>query len=343
MRAALYYGPGDIRIEEMPTPEPGPGEALLRVLSCGLCGTDLAKYRHRLVEPPVVLGHEVAGEVAAVGHGVKTLKSGDRIVALHHVPCFVCAACRHGNFSMCASWKQNQLYPGGFAELVRIGAPSVQYGVSRIPDGLDLDSATVAEPLACCVRGFKRSPIKAGDTVAVIGAGTAGLLHVQLAKFHGAGKVISADLIEQRLQKAMALGADVTIDAAREELVSAVREVTEGAGADLVITAVGRADVVEQALGMAREGGRVNVFAECPPGSAISFDPNVMYHREVTLLGTYSSSPLELREALWLIESGKVRVGELISHRMPLAQLQQAIEMALRAADCLKIIIRPNE
>ncbi len=342
MRAAFYHGPGDIRIEDVAAPEPGPGEVVVKVLSCGLCGTDLAKYRHRLVQPPVVLGHEIAGEVAEVGQGVQGLKRGDRIVALHHVPCFACHACRHGNFSMCAAWKPNQLSPGGFAEYVRVGARSVQHGVRRIPEGLEPDCATLAEPLACCLRAFKRSPIMSGDTVAVIGAGTAGLLHVQLARFHGAGKVLSVDLIPERLEKAERLGADGVINAAQDDPVEAVMGATDGQGVDLVLTAVGKADVIEQALKMAREGGRVNVFAECPPDSRISLDPNILYHREIVLLGTYSSSPPELDEALGLIVSGKVKVKELISHTMPLGRLQEAFEMALKARDCLKIIIRPN-
>lgn len=343
MKAALYYGPGDIRIEDLPTPEPGPGEILLRVLSCGLCGTDIAKYRHRLVQPPAVLGHEVAGEVAAVGPRVRELKPGDRIIALHHIPCFDCAACRHGNFSMCPSWKPNQLSPGGFAEYVLVGAPSVEHGVHHLPARLDSDSATLVEPLACCLRAFKRSPIMDGDTVAIVGAGTAGLLHVQLARFYRAGKIVSIDPIPQRLEKALALGADVIVDAGREDVVRAVRKATGDAGADLVITAVGKAEVVERALGMTREGGRVNVFAECPPNSRISIDPNLMYHREVTLLGTYSSSPFEFASALSLIESGSIEARELISHRMPLERLDEAIEMALRGKDCLKIVIKPNQ
>jgi len=343
MRAAVYHGPGDVRVEEMPAPQPGPGEVVVKVLSCGLCGTDLAKYAHRLVRPPAVLGHEIAGEVAEVGPGVEGSRTGDRVVALHHVPCFVCPACRHGNFSMCPAWKPNQLSPGGFAEYVKVGARSVACAMRRIPDGLDTDGATLVEPLACCLRAFKRSPPLVGDAVAVIGAGTAGLLHVQLARLHGAGLVVSVDLVPERLERARSLGADRAVNAGQGDAVEAVLQATGGRGADLVITAVGKPQVVEQALSMTREGGRVNVFAECPPESRISFDPNILYHREVVLLGTYSSSPLELDEALWLVASGRVKVGEIISHRVPLDSLQEAFEMALEARGCLKIVVRPNE
>ena len=201
---------------------------------------------------------------------------------------------------------------------------------------------TLVEPLACCLRAFSRSPIMPGDIVAIIGAGTAGLLHVQLARFYGAGKIVSVDLIPQRLEKALSLGADFAVDASKEDPVAAVRNATKGAGADLVITAVGKASVVEQALTMARDGGRVNIFAECPPDSRISLDPNLMYQREVALLGTYSSSPFAFTDALQLIESGRVHVQELITHRMPLHRVQEAFDLAMEGQDCLKIVINPS-
>lgn len=343
MKAALYHGPGDVRVEDIPVPKIGHGEILVHVQSCGLCGTDLAKYKNRLVPEGTVLGHEIAGRVAEVGAGVTDFRPGDRVIALHHIPCFVCEYCRGLNWSMCRSWRTNQFAPGGFAEVVRIGVRSVQHGVCKIPDDLDFDAATLVEPLACCLRAFKRAPVEAGDTVAVIGAGTAGLLHVQLARLRGATRVISLDLRAQRLEKARALGADVVINASEQNPVEAVREATAGKGADLVITAVGSASVVEQAVAVTRDGGTVNVFAECPPGSQIPLDPNLMYQREVTLTGTYSSSPWEFREALSLVVSGRVNVADLITHRMPLDQLADAIEMALSGEGCLKIIIRANE
>ena len=343
LKAALYYGPGDIRIEDVAAPEVGAGEVLVRVHSCGLCGTDLSKYKHRLVPDATVLGHEIAGEIVEAGPGVANFKRGNRVIAPHHIPCFTCDYCRHLNWSMCRSWKRSQFTPGGFAELVRIGAPSVQYGMQKIPDHLDFDAATLVEPLGCCLRAFKRSPVGAGDTVVVIGAGTAGLLHVQLARLHGATRIISLDLRPHRLERAKSLGADVIVNAGEHDAVEAVREATESRGADLVITAVASVEVVEQAVEMTRDGGTVNVFAECPPDSRIPLDPNLMYRREVTLTGTYSSSPHEFRVALSLVASGRVNVVDLITHRMPLGQLEDAIEMALRGKECLKIIIRPNE
>jgi len=219
----------------------------------------------------------------------------------------------------------------------------VQYGACRIPDNLDDDTATLVEPLGCCLRAYARHGIMAGDTVVVIGAGTAGLLHVRAALLHGAGRVISLDLLPHRLELAKKLGADVVINASERDPVAAVREATGGKGADTVVTAVGHPVVIEQAIAMARDGGAVNVFAESPPDAKIGIDPNLMYSREVTLTGTYSSSPMDFRTALRLVASGRIKVKELISHRMPLDRLGEAMETALKGTDSLKIIIRPNE
>ena len=341
MAVGAYYAPGDVRIERRATPEPGPGEMLVRVRACGLCGTDLAKYRHRLVEPGTVLGHEVAGEVAALGEGVDRFALGDRLLVPHHIPCFTCVYCRHGNYSMCADWKATQIAPGGFSEYLLARAATTARGALKLPDDLGFDEATLAEPLACCLRGMERTGLHPGDTLVVLGAGPAGLLHVQLARTLGVGRIISVDLIPDRLEAAKRLGADVAIRADAEDVVGAVRGLTGGHGADAVMTAVGIPDVVEQALDLVRPGGKVNVFAECPPGSRIDLDPNLMYHKEVTLLGTYSSSPREVRIALDLIATGRIDAAGIITRRMPLAQLAEAFEAALGGEGVLKIVVRP--
>jgi L-iditol 2-dehydrogenase len=342
MAVGAYHGPGDVRIERRPAPRPGPGEALVRVRACGLCGTDLAKYRHRLVAPGTVLGHEVAGEVVVVGEGVSRLATGDRVLVPHHVPCFTCVYCRHGNPSMCPEWKPSQIEPGGFCEYLVARPATVRHGILKLPDGLGFGEATLAEPLACCLRAVERTGLSPGDSLVVIGAGPAGLLHVQVARLAGAGRVIAVDLARERLDAARRFGADVALNASLQDVAAAVRSLTAGQGADAVITAVGSAEVVAQALDMVRPGGKVNVFAECPPGSRISLDPNLMYHKEITLLGAYSSSPRDLRVALDLIATGRVNARDMISHRMPLARLAEAFEVALRGRDALKVIIEPD-
>ena len=341
MAAGVYYAPGDVRIERRPVPEPGPGEMLVRVRACGLCGTDLAKYRHQLVQPRTVLGHEVTGEVAALGQGVDRFRIGDRVLVPHHIPCFTCVYCRHGSYSMCADWKPTQIAPGGFCEYMLARAATTARGALKLPDELGFDEATLAEPLACCLRGIERTGLQAGDTLVVIGAGPAGLLHVQLARLTGVAQIVSVDLLPERLDAAKRLGADVAIRADLQDVAAAVRKFTGGCGADAVITAVGVSSVVEQALTLVRPGGKVNVFAECPPDSRIDLDPNLMYHKEVTLLGTYSSSPREVRIALDLIAAGRIDVASMITRRMPLADLAEAFEAALAGRDVLKVVIRP--
>jgi len=336
MKAAVYYGKGDIRIEDVPKPRIGPGEMLLRVRGCGLCGSDIAKIVQGTVEPPAVLGHEVVGVVAEVGDGVEGFEMGDRVVAAHHVPCGQCHYCRHGNPSMCRTFKATKLDPGGFAEYVRLSPLHVAHTTLHIPAGLSDEEASFAEPLACCLRGIKRSPPQEGDTVLVVGAGTIGLLMLQLARIQGA-KVMVTDLIEGRLDLARSLGADLALKA-KGDVAITVNQFTAGRGADVAILTAGAVEPVAQALECVRDGGMINVFAGIPPGSSIPLDVNQIYHREITILGSYSSSPLELREALGLLAEGAVRVEGLVTYRLPLTALPHAIELA-RRHEALKVFI----
>lgn len=340
MKAGVYYGPGDIRIEDIPTPAAGPGELLIRVRSCGLCGTDIAKYRHRLVEPPVVLGHEVAGDVEEVGPGVSRFEKGDRVVLLHHIPCFVCDYCRHGHHTMCEDFRPTNIDPGGFAEFIRVKPASVTKSMLKIPDALSYDAASMAESTACCLRGILRCNIRPGDSVAVIGAGPAGLILAQLARNVGAGQVIVTDLVQARLEAALRLGADEAVNISSEDPVQKVKEATAG-GPDVIIVAVGSTEAQQQALQMAKKGSVVNFFAECPPESVVRLDPNLVYHSEITLVGSYSSTPPDLRAALVLIHSGRIDTGGLITHRLPLDALQKAFDLAVDAHESLKIVINP--
>jgi len=342
MKVGVYHGPGDIRIEDRERPRPGPGEILLRVRACGLCGTDVAKYRLCLVKPPAVLGHEVAGEVVEVGPDVEHVAVGERIVVPHHMPCFTCLYCRHGNYSNCAAFRPNQFIPGGFAEYIRVGAPSVRAGVFKIPDNLSDDAAALAESLACCLRALKRSHFRAGDSLAVVGCGPVGLMHLMLARSFGAGVLIGVDVVPERLEAARRFGADATINAKDGNAQAQACAVTDGAGPDQVIVAAGNTAAVELGLRLARRGGTVNVFAECPPGSSVTLDPNRVYHAEVSLIGTYSSSPAEMAEALSLLARGRIDVEALITHRLPLARLQEGFHLATAGREALKIVIHPS-
>jgi len=340
MKAGVYYGPDDVRIEDLPKPSAGTGEVLIRVRACGLCGTDIAKYRHCLVEPPVVLGHEVAGDIEEVGAGVSGFKKGDRVVLLHHIPCFVCDYCRHGHHTMCEAFRPSNIEPGGFAEFLRVASASVAKSMQIIPDDLSYEAASMAESTACCLRGILRCNIRPGDSVAVIGAGPAGLILAQLARTVGAAKIVVTDLVQRRLDAALELGADEAVNVSSEDPAQRVKDLTYG-GPDVVIVAVGSPKAQEQALLMAKKGSVVNFFAECPPGSVVQLDPNLIYHSEISLVGSYSSTPPDLRAALRLIHSGRINTAGLITHCLPLEELQKAFHLAVDAQESLKIVINP--
>ena len=339
MKVARYYDIGDIRCEETAQPRIGIGEILIRVRVCGLCGTDVSKMREKNVPVPAVLGHEVAGDIAELGEGVQGFEVGERIVVTHHVPCFVCNYCRHGNYSQCESFKRMNITPGGFSEYIRVLPPGVEKSTFKIPAHLSYEEACFTETVACCLRAIERCGIRAGDTVMIVGAGVVGLLHLQLAKLFGAGRIIVTDLVDFRLDEASKLGADVTINIDKEKAGKRVDEVTDSFGADVVIVAVGSVAALGTAFSFVSKGGKILFFAECPRDSILKLDPNLVYHSEVTLLGSYSSTPLEQRVALQLIESGKIKVKELITHRRKLNELAGAVTLAMEGKESLKIII----
>ncbi len=340
MKASVYYGPDDIRYEEVSPPEIKDGEVLVEVKACGLCGTDLSKIRERTVPPPAILGHEIAGEVIEIGQGVKGFRIGDRVIFGHHVPCFSCPYCRHENYTQCPQFKEINIDPGGFAEKVRVLRRSVEGAMLKIPDGFPYEEACLVESVACCLRGIRKCNIRSGDTVVIMGTGPIGLIHLQLACSLG-GKVLAIDLVDYRLKKAMEFGATEAINSKREPVVERIRERTEGRGADVVIVAVGSPEAIAQAMDLTCQGGVVNIFAESPPRSLLRIDPNLIYHSEVRLIGSYSSTPLEQREALNLIKEKRIKIRELITHKFRLKDLLEAVRLAMRAQDSLKVIIVP--
>ncbi|MCK4437085.1 zinc-dependent dehydrogenase [bacterium] len=338
MKAAVYYNLNDIRYEEVARPEIGRGEVLLKVRSCGLCGTDISKMVQMLVTPPAILGHEVAGDVEEVGDGVEKFHPGDRVFAAHHVPCFVCHWCRHGNYSLCPEFRRTNIDPGGFAEYIRIPHINVARAMFRIPDELSYEEASLIESTACCLRAILKCRIQPADTVVVVGCGPMGLLHLKLALLLGAGQVIASDLVNYRRMVAEKFGAGCSINPQAENVRGKVMELTSGRGADLAIVAVGNPQAISQAMSLVREGGTVSLFAECPGGSKLTVDPNLIYH-EVNLIGSYSSTPSEQRIAFELIRSGRLKLKGLITHRFKLEQLGEAVKLARQQKESLKIVI----
>ncbi|MCH2505132.1 MAG: alcohol dehydrogenase catalytic domain-containing protein, partial [Dehalococcoidia bacterium] len=308
MRVAMYYNNSDVRLEEMPVPEIGPGELLLKVEASGLCGSDVMEW-YRIQRAPMVLGHEVSGEVAQVGAGVEQYKEGDRLVVTHHVPCNACHWCLSGRHTDCDTLHTTSFDPGGFAEYLRIPQINVNRGVFPIPDHVGYDEASITEPLACVYRGQRRANLQPGQNVLVLGSGLAGLIHINLARALGAGRIIATDMVDYRLDAARKLGADVTFSA-MEDVPARLREANNGRLADLVIVGPGALPALQQAREAVERGGTVLFFAPTAPGVSLPVPINdVFFRNDVTLTTTYAGAPADLATAMDMIASGRVQVG----------------------------------
>ena len=342
MRVAMYYNNHDVRLEEMPVPEIGPGELLLKVEASGLCGSDVMEW-YRIQRAPMVLGHEVSGEVVQVGAGVDRYKEGDRMVVTHHVPCNACHWCLNNRHTACDTLHQTNFDPGGFSEYLRIPQINVDRGVFPIPDHVPYEEASITEPLACVYRGQKRANLQPGQNVLVLGSGLAGLLHINLARALGAGRIIATDMVDYRLQTARRLGADTAFSAI-EDVPARLREANDGRLADLVIVCTGALPALNQALQSVERGGTVLFFAPTEPGVSLPVSINdVFFRNDVTLTTTYAGAPADLATALEMIASGRVQVGQMISHRLGLAEAGLGFKLTAEAGDSLKVIIQPQK
>lgn len=346
MKAAVFYGPQDLRFEERPLPVPQENELLIRVGACAICGTDLRTYRFGAanITQPVVIGHEIAGTVVEAGAAVTGWAAGDRVAVAPAVPCCECAYCRRGIHTMCDSLRSiGYQFDGGFAEYMIVPWAAVRAGcVNRIPDNLTLEEATLAEPLACAINGQELLGVGLDDTVAILGAGPLGLMHADLAKVRGAGKVILVDVLEHRLELARAFAADVLLNGEREDVAARVREETEGAGASVVIVAAPSARAQEQALTLAAKRGRVSFFGGLPKNNpCASLNSNLIHYRELFIMGAYGSMPRHNRMALDLLASGRINAASLIGLVVPLEQLLEGFEAAAQGR-VLKVVVRPE-
>ncbi len=335
MRAVVLQSAGRLAPADVPRPAPGPGELLLRLRGCGLCGSDIAKLGDPGARVPAVLGHEVVGDVVEAGEGVRGFAVGDRVVAAHHVPCGECHYCRRGSESMCRAFKASNLDPGGFAEFVRVPAPNVRAATFRIPDHLTDEEASFVEPLACCLRAVERARVQPGDTAIVVGLGSIGCLFLQLLARAGAS-VIGADQDAGRNEFVARFGVTAGLPA---QAVTLARQASDGRGADHVMITGGAAAVLPWAVDAARDGGAIHYFAG-GPGDALPVALETLYHRELTLTTTYSSSPATLARAFWLIAAGKVDVDGLVTHRLPLERLAEGVDL-MRRHQALKVYVTP--
>ncbi len=348
MRAAVYRGVDNVQIETVPVPKIGAGEVLVRVAACGVCGTDLKKIHYGLVSPPRIFGHETAGTIAAVGDGVTEWEIGDRVVVNHHVPCLLpnCFCCMRRAFSQCPTYKKTgttagfEPSGGGFAEYVRVMDWCAKRGMVRIPDAINDAEASFVEPLNTCLKGVRLAGVHAGDTVLIIGQGPIGLLFTQLVKLAGA-TVITTDKFPSRRELSVQFGASVSLDPS-ENLADAVKQVSDGRGADLAIVAVPRTDVVSQAFALIRPAGKILLFAQTRLDDWMSVDAGAICMQEKALIGAYSSDITLQDECADLIFSRRVDVRPLISHRLPLEQIGEAISLAANPTETsLKIVVEP--
>jgi L-iditol 2-dehydrogenase len=346
MKVARFHAPGDVRLDDIAPPSPGPDELLIRVRACSMCGTDvkIRAFGHHHIVPPRVMGHEIAGEVAEVGPAVDGWWVGDRVQVIAAIPCGECAECRRGRMTVCPNQESmGYHYDGAFAALMTVPAKVLRVdGVNRIPDGLSFAEASVAEPLACVLNGQRLARVDAGDDVVVIGSGPIGCLHVRLARARGARRVFLVDLNRERLDVAAALVApDEAICGAETDVVDAVTKLTDGRGADVVITAAASGRAQEQAIAMAARQGRISFFGGLPRDNPIiACDSNLVHYRELTIVGANGSSPTHNAEALALIATGSVPVADLITHRVPLDGVLDAFDIVARG-DAIKLTVEP--
>lgn len=346
MKVARFYAPGDVRIEQAPEPSAGPGEVKLRVRSCSTCGTDVKIYGHghQNLSPPRVIGHEIAGEVVEVGAGTVGWSVGDRVQVIAAIPCGTCYECRRGAMTVCPNQESmGYQYDGGFAEFMVVPAKVLAVdGLNPIPDNVGYDEASVAEPLACVLNGQELARVGAGDVVVVIGAGPIGCLHVRLARYRGASQVYLVDLSRDRLDMSAArVAPDAALCAAEVDVVDEVMKLTDGRGADVIITATAAGKTQEQALQMAARQGRISFFGGLPKDNpVIACDSNLVHYRELTIVGANGSSPAHNKRALDLIATGAVPVADLITHHLPLSDVLEAIAIVGRG-EAIKVTIEP--
>jgi L-iditol 2-dehydrogenase len=348
MLAAVYTGQSAIAVQSIPTPLPGPGEALIRVESCGICHTDLKKIEYNLLAPPRIYGHETAGVIAAVGEGVRDYQPGDRVIVFHHIPCLECFYCRHRLYAQCPTYKRVGVTAGyepaggGFSQYVRALDWIVRRGIEKIPEGVSFERATFVEPLNTCLKGVVQLDLQPEDVVVIQGQGPIGLLFTMLVKRSGA-TMVTTDVMPHRRELSQRFGAACSADPRDPELQTRILDMTGGRGADTVIVAASAPGIVEQAVRYTRPGSRILLFAQTSHQERIELSGADICMGERHLLGSYSASVDLQKESARLVFEGELPIEDLISHRFPLNQIRAGIDLALHPEPkSLKIIVQPQ-
>lgn len=339
MRVAMYYNNRDVRLAEMAVPGIGPGELLVRVRASGICGSDLMEW-YRIKKAPLVLGHEIAGEVVEIGAGVNQFRPGDRVFAAHHVPCGACRYCRAGHQSVCDTLRTTHFDPGGFAEYIRVPKINVESGTFRLPDEVSFEEGSFIEPLACVVRAQRFARLSAGQTVLVIGSGISGLLHIQLARARGAARIVATDVSDFRLKAALRFGADAALHGA-EDISARVRDFNDGRLADLVIVCTAAMPAIQQAVQSIDRGGTLLFFAPTAAGVDVPIPLFDFWRDEIAVVTSYAGSGADLVESVELIRGRQVRVAEMITHRLPLSEAGKGFDLMASGQNSIKVLIDP--
>ncbi|MBI0094099.1 MULTISPECIES: zinc-dependent dehydrogenase [Gilliamella] len=341
MKASVCYKQNDLRTEDLPIPEISDNEVLIKMLACGLCGTDIQKIRGDSVNKPTVLGHEVVGEIVKKGKNVSKFEIGDRVITAIHVPCFTCHYCNKGHYTICEQFRTNNIDPGGFAEFIRIPKLHLNHLTHKVSNNVTDEEATLIEPIACCLHGLKQADIRPNDSILIMGAGTIGILHAQLAKIKGANKVIVSDMSEFKLQKALNVGCDYAINIKEKNIIDEVNKITDGQGVDVIVIAAGVSSLVADAVNMVRRAGKIIVFSGFDKNKLVTLDVSRFFKDEISIIGTYSVTPYEFPEALDLLEKRKLNTKEMITHVYPLNKLSEAIDISTNPEQpVLKVIIK---
>ncbi|HAX90359.1 MAG TPA: sorbitol dehydrogenase [Cyanobacteria bacterium UBA11370] len=349
MKAQVFRGVNQLNYEDVPVPELQPDEVLVQVRVVGLCQSDIKKIRYPLYEPPRIYGHETAGIIAAVGTEVTNWNVGQKVVVMHHIPCMHCGYCLNDNFSMCETYKTITTTAGftpsggGFADYVKVPGHIVRHGgLIPIPEGISFEQASFVEPTNCCLKAVKKAQISPGQTILVTGAGPIGLMFIMLINYFGA-KAIATDLLPSRIEKALSVGAEAAFDARDPDLGNKIHALTDNMGVDTTLLAVPSEKAFFQALDCTRKGGKILFFAEFPDEVEIPINPNILYRREIDLIGSYSSSYRLQSLAADIVFNHRINVEALISDRYPLQKLSEAVEQACNPTpNTYKILLYPE-
>jgi L-iditol 2-dehydrogenase len=340
MRVGMYYSNNDVRIEEMPIPSIGDREILVKVLHSGICGSDVMEW-YRIKKAPLVLGHEIAGIVEKVGSQVAKFKPGDRVFVSHHVPCNTCHYCLRDAHTDCHTLHTTNFDPGGFSEYIRVPELQVDRGTFIIPDEMPLEMGVFIEPLACVVRGQRKAGLTADETVLILGSGISGLLHIPLAKASKAGLVIATDISQKRLDSAKRFGADYVYNAS-ENIPERIKQHNHGRLADLVIICTAAIPAHEQALECVESSGTILLFGVASPGEIWQFPVFDFWKKGLKMVATYAGAPVDIEQSIELMRTGQVKLQGMITHRLPLTEIQNGFDLVASAEDSIKVIIEPH-